>query len=236
MRRYNPWSGDFLPCSGFTAENGFLRGSILIEEDEMVILCVDEGSIPAVSHTVPEEKPAGILTLSTFAFYEFGPDTPGETSFLRSRFAAEPCFTKSLAGPEDLIPWTEMSESLTNLAGMGIYSGELTIDTMPADDQRLILCLGDVYDTFTVTVNGVETPFPDQVMKQADLTGLVHPGVNSIEIRVVSELHNLLMNRITTDNLFGLSLPPYLPRRYGIFPSEAKPIAVFLTGCGIMGI
>lgn len=226
-----------------------MRGKIRIEEDEMVVLYLQgagtqgeqaaEGmeeteesagrSAEKPSETVLSPVRAGRIEFQRFSFYEFGPDAPGETSFLRSSFSAEPTLTRELCGKEDLIPWHEMDPSLEYAAGAGVYEGTLTVERMPGKGERLILDLGDVYDTFTVKVNGKETPFPDQVMKRVDVTGMVKMGENRIEVRVVSELHNRLIGGNAGKPLAdGMPRPVYVPRRYGICPSEEKPAGVYL--------
>ena len=220
-----------------------MEGTLRIQEDEMILLCLEEEAAAApADNRMPAEKvipkpaasavnpqPAETLQLTHFAFHEFGPDAPGETSFLRSHFVEEPCFAKNLSGHQDLIPWHEMEPGLTEKAGMGIYTGTLNLETPIPAGQRLILDLGDVYDTFTVRVNGEGTAFPDQVMKRADLTNLVRPGRNEIEIRVVSELHNRLMPEALREEIPGMPAIPFIPRKYGIFPHDGKSMELYFA-------
>ena len=120
-----------------------------------------------------------------------------------------------------------MDPSLETAAGAGVYQGIVELDEEPGDGERLIVNLGDVYDTFTVMVNGMEAPFPDQVMKRADITGLAHKGANRIEVRVVSELHNKLLGQ-TDGSVSGNHRITYVPRNYGICPSAEKPLEVYI--------
>ncbi len=230
--RFDPWTGRYDPCSGFSEKEGNLQGTLEMEEDEMILLCLDENAAACAKKPQQSGEVHGSLALKHFAFYDFAPDTPEEISFLRSHFASVPCFSKELSGPGDLIPWAEMDEGLACRAGAGVYTGELRIDSLPPEGTRVTLSLGDVYDTFTVRINGKDAPFPDQVMKQADLTGLVHTDINEIEIRVVSELHNLLMgpylHSLASDRTGFLSAAAasYVPRKYGLLAAEGKPIGI----------
>ncbi len=76
-------------------------------------------------------------------------------------------------------------------------------------------------DTFTVKVNGKKAPFPDQVMKRLELTGLLRAGRNELEIQVVSNLYN----KVFPGNKKEQRLPSvYLPRNYGIWETEYKKV------------
>lgn len=226
---YDPWSGDRRSVPFAYDGAGRMRGKISIQEDEMVILSLDNdgrffgSSLKTLS--VPRSRKAGTLRFEQFSFYEFGPDTPEEMSFLRSHFAVAPLWSTALETEDALIPWHRMNPLLEGKAGAGLYRGILELDEEPSKGERLFVSLGDVYDTFTMQVNGKETPFPDQVMKRADVTGLAHKGRNEIVVRVVSELHNRLVREAVGS---GKADPRtfYTARSYGICPSEAKPFTV----------
>ncbi len=53
--------------------------------------------------------------------------------------------------------------------------------------------LGRVSDTFTVMVNGKQAVFPDQVLKEVDITELVQTGKNQIQVTVTSNLYNAVV-------------------------------------------
>ncbi|OUP81325.1 hypothetical protein B5F07_17890 [Lachnoclostridium sp. An169] len=228
----DPWSGSLLPEKFMYDGAGRMKGRIRVEEDEMIILCLhNDDRFSEISGDLPELsecRKAGRIRFEEFSFCEFGPDTPEGKSFLRSSFAETPTWSRKLETDAELIPWHEMDPSLKFAAGAGIYRGTLEIDEEPADGERLIVSLGDVYDTFTVCVNGVETSFPDQVMKRADITGLARKGKNRIEVRVVSELYNKLVGTATGGDI-PYNLPgAFSPRCYGICPSEEKPVEVYI--------
>ena len=112
--------------------------------------------------------------------------------------------------------------------GKGYTEAVAILEAMPQKGERLMLCLGDVYDTFTVCVNGEQTLFPDQVMKRVDITDLAREGENTLEVRVVSELHNLLVGQAKDGGVPGIPAPQYLPRDYGIMPSDMKPLELLI--------
>lgn len=234
VSRFDPWSGSHRKEHFVYDGAGRMRGKIYVEEDEMIILCVDCNIVSEEINTDQIEAPifrkAGKIKFREFSFYEFGPDTPDEISFLRSRFADTPSWCSTSDSEIELIPWHEMDPALENASGEGIYRGIIEIEKEPRGEERLIVSLGDVYDTFTVKINGVEAPFPDQVMKRVDITGLGQKGENQIEVRVVSELHNQLMGELWRNGSDAERKRTVCSlRRYGICPSDEKPMEVYIV-------
>lgn len=86
-----------------------------------------------------------------------------------------------------LKPWSEIPE-LQDVSGIGTY--RTTVRLGRADGAYLDL--GEVTDTFEVTVNGRVLPPADQVARRIDLAGHVRPGTNTITVRVATTLRNRL--------------------------------------------
>ena len=103
----------------------------------------------------------------------------------------------SLSG---LKAWPDIAE-LKNASGLGTYTYVLD---MPQDwnsaKQGARLALGQVVDTFTLTVNGTPVPI-DQISAETDLGNTLKPGKNTIEIRVATTLNNRLvaLNKAAAD-------------------------------------
>ena len=214
----DPWSGTGRPLA-FAEADGRMEGTVSLEEDELLILAVDPGAKACAGCCgEPREIP---LHFESLSFVPFGPDSAEEKSFLRSGFGE---VTKTIAldgGPEVLAPWRELDPELAYFAGYGVYNAEFEL-AEPAEGAAYVLSLGEVCDTVRVRVNGMEAPFPDQVMNRVDLTGLVRGGRNTLEIRVTSNLYNQLLHDYVVP---GLGFPmPYHPKNYGIYEAEGKKI------------
>jgi len=108
-----------------------------------------------------------------------------------------------------LIDWS-LDAEFRGFSGRGVYS---TSFTAPAADRanRLILDLGTVREVAEITING--KPLPALLLRpyEADITDLVQPGENSLEIAVTNTLFNAMMMREPrafhpgpTENLSGL--------------------------------
>ncbi len=220
----DPWSGRSRDA-GFVPDGaGRMQGTVSIEEDELLLLALDRSE---QAHAVPEQEdisdaPLLPVDFENVTLYAFEPNEPGEKSFLRSGFGSEGrIFT--LTEP---LPWCELSPELAKFSGRGVYRAGFTV-LDGGENARAVLELGNVSDTFTVRINGVETPFPDQVLKRADLTGLLRRGRNELEIEVVSTLYNALYE--PGMSLGGVLPLPYETRRYGIWASDGKETGVRLA-------
>ena len=228
----NPWTGQEMPLD-FAAAGGRMEGTLSIEEDEMLLLAMRSAASGgaegyADGSGAGEEKTADAacsgpeadarefpVTFDTLLLQEFRPDTEGEKSFLRSAFAKE----GRLIELEGLKPWYELDPELETFAGKGTYCGTILLKEKNAG-KRYVLSLGDVCDTFTVKVNGTSASFPDQVMKEVDITQLLHEGINELEVCVVGNLFNRMQKDMCIP---GTSIPmPYTPKPYGIREKEGK--------------
>ncbi len=128
--------------------------------------------------------------------------------------------------PVPFSPWRKLHPSLEHFAGRGIYTGTLTL-AEPKKAGRYILELGTVSDTFRVWLNGKQADFPDQVMKQVDITELLQEGRNEIKVMVTGNLYNKVYpnhpNKAVHDR-------PYRARDYGIWETEGKKVRLVRQG------
>jgi alpha-L-rhamnosidase len=92
-----------------------------------------------------------------------------------------------------LIDWSLDSE-LRGISGRGVYTTKL-IGPIAEAGTHLILDLGDVRDVAEVVVNG--RPAGTLLLRpyQIDITDLVHPGDNTLEVTVTNSLYNCMVMR-----------------------------------------
>ena len=101
---------------------------------------------------------------------------------------------------DTLRPWSQIPE-LTDSAGTGRYR---TTVTLPADwtpSHGAELELGQVSDTFRVSVNGRRLPAADRLHPVVDLGPWLRRGANTIEVEVATPLINRL--RVEQPAIFG---------------------------------
>lgn len=234
----NPWDGKIRKRDFRPGPDGYMNGSIYLEEDEMILLALTkemESLEEFGTGFSGEGKECGNVRFDTLRLEEFVPEKEGETSFLRSGFvpygvmwsrtgtesAEEPSAAK-IRKLDKLAPWRELDTRLEHFAGRGIYEGILEIPEKE-EGKTYILHLGEVSDTFAVKINGKTVPFPDQVMKCVDITEYIYSGKNGIQAEVVSNLYNAVFKAGTARTGDQLS---YVPRNYGIWESEYKKIYI----------
>lgn len=238
----NPWDGKIRKRDFQAGPDGYMSGTVFLEEDEMILLAltkekgVSQDRNPGFSG---EGKESGSVRFDTLRLEEFVPEKEGETSFLRSGFVPyggiqNSTGRESAGSPsaseviklDKLAPWRKLDARLEHFAGRGFYRGILEIPEK-TEGKTYILHLGEVSDTFMIEINGKKVPFPDQVMKCADITEYIHPGKNEIQAEVVSNLYNAVFKAGMARTGDELS---YVPRNYGIWESEYKKIFIEAVG------
>ncbi|MEU6536937.1 glycosyl hydrolase [Streptomyces sp. NPDC047000] len=101
---------------------------------------------------------------------------------------------------DTLLPWSQIPE-LADSAGIGRYRTTVTLPDDWDSSQGAVLELGQVSDTYRVTVNGTAAAPGDRLHPVVDLGGLLHGGDNTVEIEVATPLVNRL--RAVQPAVFG---------------------------------
>lgn len=101
-----------------------------------------------------------------------------------------------------LVPWSQVPE-LQDVSGIGRYTTEVDLGRDWDDRDGAWLELGEVTDTFRVTVNGVAVGGCDPLVPTVDLGGLLRRGTNTIVVEVASTLLNRL--RTVTPAVYGVA-------------------------------
>jgi hypothetical protein len=100
----------------------------------------------------------------------------------------------------DLMDWT-LNDKLKNFSGRGEYTTTFTVPPgFLGTNQKVILDLGDVKDVAEISINGKKGSVLLMRPYQADVTGLVHSGNNTVHITVVNTLFNALSARGASAN------------------------------------
>jgi hypothetical protein len=96
--------------------------------------------------------------------------------------------------------WPDI-DALKNVSGIGTYTYNLTLpNDWTSEKNGAKISLGQVVDTFTLTVNGQVIAI-DQISAVADVGNSLKAGENKIEIRVATTLNNKLhaLNKAVAD-------------------------------------
>lgn len=87
---------------------------------------------------------------------------------------------------------TTKDVDLGTISGIGVYSKTLTLPSSWKEKNGAYLTIENSYDTVKVSINGVELPNVNPLSLKADVSGLLNPGDNIIEIETVTTLGNAL--------------------------------------------
>ena len=92
---------------------------------------------------------------------------------------------------DGLKPWSQVPE-LADTSGIGTYTTTFRLPRSWTGGRHATLSLGQVSDTFDITVNGRKVTGVDQVTATADISRYLVPGVNRLQVEVATQLRNAL--------------------------------------------
>ncbi|MEV5548646.1 glycosyl hydrolase [Streptomyces sp. NPDC052309] len=119
--------------------------------------------------------------------------TPGATASSTTR-------TRRTVELDGLRPWSQIPE-LADASGVGRYRTTVELGAAWTGGHGALLELGEVYDTYRVTVNGRALPPADQLTPVVDIGPHLRRGTNIIEVEVATSLLNRL--RVVNAPVFG---------------------------------
>ena len=87
--------------------------------------------------------------------------------------------------------WPEIP-ALADASGIAVYTTDVALPSSWSRLNGAVLNLGEVFDSFTVIINGRQVPFSDQLSAEVDISDFLRPGRNAISVRVATTLNNRL--------------------------------------------
>lgn len=181
---WNPWTGETAALTAFRRKGDWVEIEFDLEPLDSALIVFDpEGNGAATVMTanssgkIKRVEPVGADGWKLIAT---GLVPSGKTAEIRRDLPM-------------LIDWSLDSE-LRGFSGRGVYT--TTFDVSATDvGKRLKLDLGRVRDVAEVTVNGRQAATLLLRPYQADITSLVQPGENTLEIAVTNALFNSMVFR-----------------------------------------
>ena len=188
---WDPWSGEITPLRYFErgAQNTRVRLTLLPNESRLIVFApgVNHSPLAATPPLQKQiEKPMAIGQ-DGWSFHGVGLGNGREPDIRELQLA-------------QLVDWSQDAR-LRSFSGRGTYTTHFHLHPhwsnamRGARDARLILDLGDVQSVAEIKVNGSAGPTLLLPPYRADITALVKPGRNTVEITVVSTLVNTLLAR-----------------------------------------
>jgi len=180
---WNPWTGTIRPLAKFERSGSTVRVPVDVDAYGSVLLLFDPDGKPAGK---PVEMSAPTQPKSQLAVGENGWDFHGIGIGPGSHPEVIDMRMTSL---ED---WTA-TDRLKNFSGRGQYTTTFTVPESLLDSHHgIVLDLGDVKDVAQITINGKAGPLLLLQPYRADVTSLLHPGENTLQITVVNTLFNAI--------------------------------------------
>ncbi len=117
----------------------------------------------------------------------------------------------------NLKSWTEMEDTeIRHFNGIGAYSVTFTVAEKPPAETKAELDLGRVAEICDVWLNGKRVGIAWQPPYRLDVTDLLRPGRNDLEVRVTNTWHNRLVRDVSLPQAERVSRM-YPPQRYQRF-------------------
>ncbi len=196
---WDPWTGQTATIAAIQRDGDWVRIHLDLQPlaSALIIFDPERAAPPAIAAPAPRNvKRTDAIGAAGWKLTATGLVPSGKTAVIQRDLPL-------------LIDWS-LSSELRGFSGRGVYT---TSFTAPAADphSRIILDLGTVRDVAEVTVNGKRCATLLLRPYEADITDLIQPGENQLEIAVINTLFNSMVLRETrafhpgpTENLSGL--------------------------------
>ncbi|MBE6122386.1 MAG: hypothetical protein E7190_06695 [Erysipelotrichaceae bacterium] len=192
---YDPVSERKIPLP-FEKEGNRYRIRPEFDPDEMIIVCfmnaMDQEDAERNNY---EEMP---VSFTKAEFHEL--KAPEKGRFEDCRYVE-----KKEASPAESLMFDDLFGIADNTAGYAVYSCIL-----PHADDEVELLMGNVNDAVEIRVNDRDVPVIPQFCTKADLTGCLSEEENRMEIRVYSNLGNMMQKK---KQRYGIGGPVLLRRK-----------------------
>ncbi|WP_328457260.1 glycosyl hydrolase [Amycolatopsis sp. NBC_00438] len=171
-----------------------------------------DGTLPASSVSQAGHDLQATVTATTPGSYTLAGQANGRT-YRGTVRVTDPLTPIALNGPwtvrleqdgavateRPLGSWTTFAPTFS---GSAVYTTTVTLTAADLAKRKLVLDLGEVHDLATATVNGTQLPAALWYPYTVDTTKALHPGVNTISVRVTNTLANE-RNKILASGLAG---------------------------------
>jgi hypothetical protein len=211
----NAWSGKITPIAKYTSHSGKVTLHVTLGRDDAELIAISE--VPGRFGITPETAPVTAISADV--------STPKAIDLTHGRWQLHaedwqpahpymstfgPAATETRNFPmtidlDGLKPWPAIPE-LQYASGIGTYVTEFDLPAEEAKRDGAILSLGEVFDSFTLTINGKPVPI-NQLSATAEVGEYLTPGRNTVVVRVATTLNNRMAKIDDTVAKRGLVQP-----------------------------
>lgn len=195
----NCWNGKLEAAAEYTRENGKVSMSITLAGGDMIVL----GVLPDVKdadRVLLKALPERVIDSFSLKLVSFGPAEETDPEYVEGYPTTYHKTTLCYDAVQNGTPWSKLPageetlkelrvSGMADVSGVGIYQGTVTLpEGTVGGDLKLSHFAKSV--PVEITVNGKSAGVPNCMTEVLPLDGLVHGGVNQIEIKVASTLDN----------------------------------------------
>jgi hypothetical protein len=189
------WSGAISPIRDFARVQGGIKLRLHLAADDAAIVALSRTSIAnsAVSTQsltpIPSNSKVIDLTMRKWnlSVQEWSPEAPYGTTGVD---ATKTAIKTSHFELNELKPWLGIP-GLQDASGIGVYTTTVDLPNDPELLHNVILQLGEVMDSFQLSINDRLVPI-NQISATARVGRYLKPGKNTIQVRVATTLNNRL--------------------------------------------
>jgi alpha-L-rhamnosidase len=187
------WTGKITPITKYVSSNGGVSFHLNIAPDDAALVAISATGFGGSAKDAAGAGSTGVsmdLTNSKWhlSVEDWRPANPYQTT--TGVKAAETTKEKVQLDITGLKPWPELP-ALKDVSGVGTYTASFDVPSDWKSGNGASLKLGEVFDSFTLSVNGKNVPV-NQISAEAEVGPYLHAGSNTIEVRVATTLNNRL--------------------------------------------
>jgi hypothetical protein len=191
----NAWTGEIIPIEHFTAARDGLTFHLDIAPDDAAIVAVSNsttwGVAPAAAKAGTATQLPGPIDLTQskwrLSIENWQPANDYATTGVKAAETRKEMLELDIEG---LKPWPQIP-ALKDVSGIGTYTASFDLPASWKAQTGARLSLGEVFDSFTLSVNGIEIPV-NQISATVEIGPHLHSGANTLAVRVATTLNNRL--------------------------------------------
>ena len=205
--RMDAWTGHITPIEDFVATKEGVTFHLTIAPDDAAIVAISSlklGSSPASPKLAPLDASLPPINLSDSKWHlsvqDWQPTNDYATTGVKATETKKQIIQLDMEG---LKPWSQIT-TLKDVSGIGTYTANINLPAAWRAGKGARLDLGEVFDSFRVSVNGIDVP-ANQISASAEVGPYLHAGENALVVRVATTLNNRLSSLDPTVAKRGLT-------------------------------
>ncbi|WP_028611667.1 glycosyl hydrolase [Paenibacillus harenae] len=180
----NAWDGAIRPLAGARTGSGRIAAKLRLAPNAAALIATAEGGAAGPEVVAAPEPAADCCEIQLNSW------SLTVESWTAGSHPTETKLTAIEIELDELKSWTDIPV-LKIISGIGRYRTEFELDANSDLFMHAVLDLGELSDTFRLTVNGTRL-HADQIDRRVSIGGFMRSGVNTVEVEVATTLNNAL--------------------------------------------